>query len=247
MTAQPLLYLCARPQREAADAEYASFRTAAGVGTDELHRHDLVATPLPVDVVGAYRGVVVGGSPFNVTDSAPSPVQARVERDLERLAGHALDDGLPVLFTCYGIGIVTRMLGGVVGLDASERASAATIHVTADGAADPLLAGMPASFSALTAHKEGARITPPGAVLLATNDDCPVQMYRVGDTLWTTQFHPEPTTTDFAERMRVYRDGGYFRPEEYDELAGAVRSADVTWPRSILRSFADVTLPAADS
>ena len=47
-------------------------------------------------------------------------------------------------------------------------------------------------------------------MLLASNDGCPVQAYRVGDRLYATQFHPEPTAKAFTERMAVYRDDGYF-------------------------------------
>ena len=38
-------------------------------------------------------------------------------------------------------------------------------------------------MSVFTAHKEAAVATPPDAVLLATNDDCPVQAYRVAYAL----------------------------------------------------------------
>ena len=62
-----LLNVCARPQREAATAEWASFRDGLGVDDADLVHHDLVRHPLPADL-DRYAGVVVGGSPFNVTD-----------------------------------------------------------------------------------------------------------------------------------------------------------------------------------
>src|SRR3954452_7328125 len=116
MTA-PLLYVCVRPQQGAAAAEYESFRTAMKVGADHLAQHDLVREPLPEDVFERYGGFVVGGSPFNVADpeSTKTEVQRRLESDLERIAGRCAagsDAGSPAaLFTCYGIGVVTRLLG----------------------------------------------------------------------------------------------------------------------------------------
>ena len=93
-------------------------------------------------------------------------------------------------------------------------------------------------FTALTAHKEGTESLPPGAVLLARNEGCPVQAYRVGDRLYATQFHPEPTAKAFTERMAVYRDDGYFESSDYDAIAGRVLAASLTEPARLLRTFA---------
>ncbi len=75
-------------------------------------------------------------------------------------------------------------------------------------------------------------------MLLATNEECPVQAYRVGDRLYATQFHPEPTSAAFTERMAVYRDDGYFAASDYDAIAARVLAASVTEPSRLLRAFA---------
>ncbi|WP_125130898.1 GMP synthase [Microbacterium sp. 10M-3C3] len=235
----PLLYVCVRPQRQAADGEYASFRAATGLG-DALARHDLVREPLPDDAFTRYGGFVVGGSPFNLTDPEcdKSDAQRRQEADLERIAAAAAEARTTALFTCYGIGVVTRMLGGEVSREFPEDTGPARIRLTPAATGDALFGGLPAEFAALTAHKEGAASAPPGAVVLAENDACPVQAYRVGTQLWATQFHPEPDPVAFTERMAIYRNDGYFDPEEYDVLAARVRAADVRHPHAILRAFA---------
>lgn len=76
-------------------------------------------------------------------------------------------------------------------------------------------------------------------MLLATNDACPVQAFRVGERCYATQFHPEATTTAFTERMAVYRDDGYFAAADYDVVAAKVLASSVSEPLRILRSFAD--------
>src|SRR5690606_14696496 len=129
---------------------------------------------------------VVGGSPLNVVVEERSDLQKRVEDDLETIARSAIDARLSAMFTCYGIGVVTRMLGGTVGTAVPESTRATTIRLTAAGATDALFAASAPAMSVLTAHKEGSIEPPPGAVLLATNDDCPVQAYRVGETLYAT-------------------------------------------------------------
>lgn len=248
MTTAPLLYVCVRPQRGAAAAEYESFRAAAHLDADRLAQHDLVRAPLPHDAFERYSGFLVGGSPFNVTDpeSTKTDVQRRLERDLERIveAVTSSPDAPAALFTCYGIGVVTRVLGGEVSRAFPEDTGPVAVELTTDGESDPLLGSLAHRFTALTAHKEGSAHVPPGATLLATNEGCPVQAYRVGERLYATQFHPEPTTRAFTERMAVYRDDGYFPASDFDTVADGVLAASVTEPVRLIRGFARAFGPA---
>ncbi len=236
---RPFLYVRVRPQDAAAAAEYESFREGMGLTERELDRHDLVRAPLPDGVFERYRGVVVGGSPFNLTDPdhMKTDEQRTVEAGLTAIAERAAAGELHALFTCFGIGIVTRMLGGTVSTRFPEGTGPTAVSLTDAGAADPLFGGLPRTFSALTAHKEGTESLPTGAVLLATNDACPVQAYSVGLTLHATQFHPEPTPRAFTERMAIYRNDGYFDADAFDEVAARVLTADVTEPLRLLRAF----------
>ena len=76
------------------------------------------------------------------------------------------------------------------------------------------------------------------ATLLVRGDTCPVQMFRVGQNVYATQFHPEPTGRAFTERMAVYRDDGYFAAPDYDRIAARVLAASLSEPPRILRAFA---------
>lgn len=232
-----LLYVCVRPEIGAADAEHASFRRALGV--DVVDRLDLLQTPLHIERLRGYRGIVVGGSPFNVSDTVKTAEQLRVEADLRTLADAAMAAEIAVFFTCFSIGVVTRMLGGEVVTDTPEPASATVIDTTAAGAADPVFGPSGSALTVFTAHKESAASTPPGAVLLATNEACPVQAYRVGTHLYAAQFHPEPTPRDFADRMTFYRTTGYFDPDEFDAVQQQVLAASVTEGAALLRRFAE--------
>lgn len=232
-----LLYVCVRPELGAADAEHASFRRA--LGADVVDRLDLLSQRLDAVDLSRYRGIVVGGSPFNVSDEHKTAEQRRVEADLETLARLAIDRRVAVFFTCFSIGVVTRMLGGEVTTATPEPASATVIETTEAGAADPVFGPSSPALTVFTAHKESAAALPDGAVLLATNAACPVQAYRVGTHLYTAQFHPEPTPRDFADRMTFYRTTGYFDPEEFDLVQGQVLAASVTEGAALLRRFAE--------
>lgn len=236
----PLVYLCARPQVGAAAAEYESFRTAMRLSEDELERWNLVTDRLPEDFATRWRGAVVGGSPFNVTDpeSTKTDPQRALEADLARLATAAAAGEIAMLFTCFGIGIATRALGGEVSRGYPEDTGPSVVALTPEARQDPIFGSLAQNFTVLTAHKEGTDTLPRDAVLLATNAGCPVQAYRVGDRLYATQFHPEPTARAFTERMAVYRDDGYFAANDYDRISATVLAASLSEPPRILRAFA---------
>lgn len=232
-----LLYVCVRPERGAAEAEHVSF--LRGLAVDDLDQFDLLAAPLTDEVLDRHDGFVIGGSPFNVTDAVKSPLQQRVEADLERIAARALANDTAALFTCFGIGVVTRMLGGALTLSYPEATRATEIRTTDAGGADRVFGPSAPALNVFTAHKESATAVPPDAVLLATNDDCPVQAYRVGTRLYATQFHPEPSPQDFADRMTFYRGNGYFDPEAFDIVEAEILAAQGLGGEDLLRRFAE--------
>ncbi|MDP3952051.1 GMP synthase [Microbacterium sp.] len=232
-----LLYVCVRPERGAAEAEHVSFQR--GLAVQNLDQFDLLAGPLTDEVLTRHDGFVIGGSPFNVTDAVKSPLQQRVETDLERIAARALDSHAAAFFTCFGIGVVTRMLGGTLTLAHPEATRATQIRTTDAAATDPVFGPSAPALSVFTAHKESAVAAPADAVLLATNDDCPVQAYRVGTGLYATQFHPEPSPRDFADRMTFYRGNGYFDPEAFDAVEAEILAAQGVGGEDLLRRFAE--------
>jgi len=239
---KPFLFLSARPEVEAVGPEYESVRRAMGLDAGRLEHHRLDVETLGEPALDDLAGIVVGGSPYNVTtaEEHKHAVQLRVEADLARLAERALDAGFPVLFTCYGIGVLTRVLGGTVGTRHGEDAAAVEITLTDAGAADRLVGALPPRFDALVGHKESTERLPDDAVLLASSAGCPVQIYRAGASVYATQFHPEVTTDDFIARAQVYRHHGYFPASELREVSERLAAASVTEPQRMLRRFVEL-------
>ncbi len=79
---------------------------------------------------------------------------------------------------------------------------------------------------------------PAGCVHLVASDPCPFQMIRWGQNVYATQFHPEADAGDFEQRINIYKDHGYFPPEDAQSLIDVCHAADVTQPGEILRRFA---------
>ncbi len=230
-----------RPEDEASDGEYAAFLEKGGLAADQLVRVRLDAGAMPDDLrLADFDAVIVGGGPGCVSDDPETrdPIEARAEAELLMLMPQIVDRDMPFLGCCYGLGLLAHYLGGQVSKERyGEPVSAVPCDLTEAGRADPLLEELPQRFDALVGHKEAVQELPPGAVHLVSSPDCPYQMIRVGQNVYATQFHPEADGQVFADRIRIYRDRGYFRPEEADALSAKMLASDVQEPVHILRRF----------
>ena len=236
---KPFLLLSIRAEDAAADNEYSSFLALGGLAEDQLRRTRLEQHPLgPVDL-REWSGILLGGGPFNFSDAddLKSPVQRRVEADLQALLDQVIPAGFPFLGACYGIGALGHHEGAVIDRRFGEPVGAVRITLTEAGQADPLFGALPVSFDAFTGHKEAVSELPGHAVLLATSPACPVQAFRVGSNVYATQFHPELDAVGLCTRIDVYRHAGYFDPERADELKELAHRLEVPHPSAILRAF----------
>lgn len=231
---KPFLLLATRDHDQAAAAEYRSVLHHTGLEAEQLEHLRVESAPLPPIELSDYSGVILGGSSFNISDSHKTEVQRRVEADLADLVDRIVDADFPFLGMCYGVGTVTTHLGGTVDRTYGEAVGAIAISLTPEGLADELLAGVSPVFHAFVGHKEACNGTPPGVTLLATGTRCPVQMYRVGEHVYVTQFHPELDADDLAERMRIYQHAGYFRPDEMDDLIAMAYASKVSGQQHLL-------------
>lgn len=236
---KPFLLLAIRAEDAAADNEYDSFLTLSGLGEGELRRIRLEQRALGEIDLREWSGIWLGGGPFNYSDPAElkTPVQRRVEADLNGLLGRVVDADFPFLGACYGVGALGRHLGAPVDRQYGEPVGAVEITLTPPGRQDPLLSALPAAFHAFTGHKEAISRLPGRAVLLASSAGCPVQAFRVGANVYATQFHPELDVDGLRTRTEVYKHAGYFDPDQADEIMAQAARADVRWPPAILRGF----------
>jgi GMP synthase (glutamine-hydrolysing) len=236
---KPFLLLATRAEDTAAEDEYAAYLRYCGLAPVQLRRIRLEAAPLPELDLAKYSGVIVGGSPFTSSDPADhkSATQHRVEHELAGLLDRIVEQDFPFLGACYGVGTLGTHQGAVIDRTFGEPLGAAEIELTDAGMADPVLRGMPARFTAFTGHKEACSSLPAHAVLLASSQACPVQMFRIKQNLYATQFHPELDAEGLVTRIDIYRHAGYFPPESAEELMANARRFTVTEPMNILKNF----------
>jgi len=236
---KPFLLLATRAEDAAADDEHQAILRHGGLRPEQLNRVRLEAAPMPTIHLDDYSGIIVGGSPFNSSDDddEKSPVQHRVEAELHALLDEVVDRDFPFLGACYGVGTLGSHQGAVIDATFGEPVGPTTVELTAAGRVDPLLAGMPARFEAFVGHKEAVACLPEHAVLLATSTACPVQMFRMRENLYATQFHPELDLAGLRTRIETYREYGYFAPDEADAVLARAAGADVGAAHRVLAAF----------
>lgn len=133
-----------------------------------------------------YSALVLTGSPSSAYD------QDEWIRRLKDLVREAVRASIPTLGICFGSQLIASALGGEVhpnpkGWELGNH----EVHLTPEGARDPVFKGFPRAFTVMESHQDEVTALPPGAVTLATNQHSPVQAYALGETLRAVQFHPE--------------------------------------------------------
>ena len=183
-------------QRDAGPGVFAEAIEAAG------HELDLwliaVAEDPPADPFG-YDAVLTFGGAMNV-DQPDEHGWIAPEKEL--LAG-LIDAGVPLLGVCLGSQLVCEAAGGSARRASEPEIGWHGVEVTADGADDPVLGPLAPSFEAFQWHSYES-LPPAGAAILARSPVC-VQAYRVGETTWGIQSHPEVSAADAAHWVDDYR------------------------------------------
>lgn len=98
---------------------------------------------------------------------------------------------VPALGICLGSELLAKAAGAWVGRLAEPEVGWRDVELTEAGSTDPVLSAVPSRFDALQWHHYGSEL-PDGAVALARNA-ASLQAFRLGETCWGVQFHPEVT------------------------------------------------------
>lgn len=173
----------------------------------------------------AYDAIVFAGGEYGPEEFDLPIFQAERERVVA-----ALEARIPILGICLGNQLLAHWLGGEVRPGRWE-IGWLPVTVNEDGRDDPLLAGLGDRFHAFLWHGDQVTRLPEEAVLLASSERCPVQVFRLrGLPVWGVQFNPQydPVIAEGVIRAaKTLPTRGYDIEEmvatgyrEYDDLAG---------------------------
>jgi GMP synthase (glutamine-hydrolysing) len=147
--------------------------------------------------------LLVGGSgAFSVLDTHLSWLRGFMDFLEEVVVGQRF----PTFASCFGFqALVTAGGGSVVRDTVNAELGTYDIHLTPEGAVDPLVGVHPAGFKAQLGHKDRADRLPAGCVHLAYSEQVAYQAFRIeGAPVFATQFHPELNREGNAFRCRAY-------------------------------------------
>lgn len=205
MPSKPLLLVQIRRSSQVADEEFACFLKTGNLRRDQLARINLFDRPdLDDPALLDYAAVLVGGaSDASVLDPVSYPFVPPAQAFLQKLLRHEV----PVFASCFGFQLAVMALGGEI-LHQDDGFEMGTLPISLAPAAteDPIFAGAPDGFHAVSVHKEKAVDCPPHCTLLAYTKAC-VHAFRVtGKPFWAFQFHPEVDRAVLVSRLTYYRD-----------------------------------------
>ncbi|MEM6499261.1 MAG: type 1 glutamine amidotransferase [Pseudomonadota bacterium] len=130
-----------------------------------------------------FDGLLITGSPASIHDDfswIPT---------LKELIVKAFNAGQPIFGACFGHQIIAEALGGKVDTNPDGWVFGA---VEVETLKKPSWAAdLADSFILYAAHKEQVERLPEGAETIASGPGCQYAGYRIGDRLYTTQYHPE--------------------------------------------------------
>ena len=144
-------------------------------------------------------GIILSGGPSSVSDAGAPKCDAQL-----------FELGTPVLGICYGMQLMTDVLGGEVRRSGHREFGHAIVHVSGVGgsAMPALFANMPEQLRVWASHGDDVGTVPPGFSVAATSATAPIAAMEAPQRrLYALLFHPEVAHTDHG--LEILRNFAY--------------------------------------
>jgi GMP synthase (glutamine-hydrolysing) len=149
-------------------------------------------TPLETLRAQDPAGIILSGGPKSVSE-AGAP----------KCAPGIFELGTPVLGICYGMQLMTDVLGGEVRRSGHREFGHALVHVKTNGGPGPrLFSSIPSDLRVWASHGDDVAVVPPGFSVAATSNTAPIAAMEAPQrSLYALLFHPEVAHTDHGAEI----------------------------------------------
>ena len=165
------------------------------VGVDVQVIHAYLGETVPASLPAQYSGAITMGGYMGANDDIEFPwlVAAR------SLMKDVVANDIPFFGICLGGQLLATAVDGKVEPTPVPEIGVASFRVTTDASNDAVF-GHLAGKEVIAAewHKDYITDLPDEAVVLAGNEVCPVQAFRIGENVYGVQFHPEVDSEIFS-------------------------------------------------
>jgi GMP synthase (glutamine-hydrolysing) len=159
---------------------------------------EIVPFNTPVEKLRAKSpvGIILSGGPKSVSEEGAPRCDATL-----------FDLHTPVLGICYGMQLMTDMLGGEVRRSGHREFGHAFVRVSGNGSpehskAPKLFKEVPAELRVWASHGDDVSAVPPGFQIAATSATAPIAAMEAPDRqLYALLFHPEVAHTDYGSEI----------------------------------------------
>jgi GMP synthase (glutamine-hydrolysing) len=155
---------------------------------------EVVPFNTPIETLRAKRpaGIILSGGPRSVS-----------EEGAPKCAPEIFQFGSPVLGICYGMQLMTDVLGGQVRRSGHREFGHAQVHVNKNGGPVPrLFSSIPGDLRVWASHGDDVAAVPPGFSIAATSNTAPIAAMEAPDrSLYALLFHPEVAHTDHGTEI----------------------------------------------
>ena len=132
-------------------------------------------------------GIILSGGPKSVSEAGAPKCETGI-----------FDFGVPVLGICYGMQLMTDVLGGDVRRSGHREFGHAQVSVKGSNGTTPrLFSEIPAELRVWASHGDDVAAVPPGFSVAATSTTAPIVAMEAPErSLYALLFHPEVAHTD---------------------------------------------------
>jgi GMP synthase (glutamine-hydrolysing) len=183
-----------------------------------------------------WDAVMVFGGAMHPDQDAEHPW---LGREVDFIA-EALSQGVPTIGVCLGAQLVARAAGAGVGPADRPEVGWFTVELSDDGACDPVVGVLPPRVDAFQWHYYTYGV-PAGGIELARSASC-TQAFRLGESVWGVQFHPEVTESQIGSWLST---DGFNEGVDVDRVAAETRERIAEW-NGLGSQLCDAFLTAAE-